>query len=140
MTTGFDWSGRVGEVWAEEWRRTERAFSDLTPHLEAAILAVAPVAGRFLDIGCGVGSTSLAVARERPEAQVFGVDLAPDMVAIANQRAADQANASFITTDVIDWLDRAKSPRHPGLGPGSISPRAAYSRLHGCRLKAGITL
>jgi SAM-dependent methyltransferase len=118
MTLAADWSGRVGEVWAEQWRRTERAFSALEPVLEAAILAVAPERGCFLDIGCGVGTTSLAVARACPAAHVIGADLAADMVAIARQRASKTANAEFIAGDVLDLLDRSHS-RDSGLEPGS---------------------
>lgn len=106
MTAAADWSGRVGEVWAEEWRRTERAFAHLAPVLEAAILAVAPITGRFLDIGCGVGSTSLAIAAARPEAQVTGVDLSAGMIAIARDRAGESPNASFVTADALDHVRR----------------------------------
>ena len=118
MTVAADWSGRVGEVWAEQWRRTERAFSALEPVLEAAILAVAPERGRFLDIGCGVGTTSLAVARARPMAHVTGADLSADMVAIAQQRTTGVPNAGFVAADILELLGGV-NPRHPGLEPGS---------------------
>jgi SAM-dependent methyltransferase len=101
VTVAADWSGRVGEVWAEEWSRTERAFSGLAPVLEQAILAVAPERGRFLDIGCGIGATSRAVASARPDAQVIGVDLAAGMVGVARMRAAGQANLSFLCADAV---------------------------------------
>ena len=89
MTSGLDWSGRVGDVWAEQWRRTERSFTHLTAHLDAAIAAVAPRRGRALDIGCGVGSTGLALRAARPELDVVGVDLSPEMLALAGTRAVD---------------------------------------------------
>jgi len=89
MTDAADWIGRVGEVWADEWRRTDRAFAGLSSSLDAAIAGAAPN-GRFraLDIGCGAGGTSLALARTRPEAAVIGIDLSAPMVSIARQRAA----------------------------------------------------
>lgn len=118
MTTVADWSGRLGEVWAEEWPRTERALSGLAPALERAILAVAPERGRFLDIGCGVGSTGLAIARARPKAHVTGVDLATDLVAIARRRSAGIPNAMFAAADVLELLGRSHAC-HPGLEPGS---------------------
>lgn len=103
MTSAADWTGRVGEVWAEEWPRTERAFAGLAPALEQAILAVAPPRGRFLDIGCGVGSTALAVAAARPNAQITGVDLSPGMIGIARQRAAALPHANFVDADALAY-------------------------------------
>jgi len=40
MTSAGDWTGRVGHVWAAEWRRTDRSFADLARHLDAAIVHV----------------------------------------------------------------------------------------------------
>ncbi|MBB3692935.1 trans-aconitate 2-methyltransferase [Sphingomonas sp. BK580] len=87
MTSGADWSGRVGATWAAEWHRTERAFADIARVLDAAITATAPVAGRAADVGCGVGSTTLALAAARPGLRVIGVDLAAPLVAVARERA-----------------------------------------------------
>lgn len=93
MTSAYDWIGRVGETWASEWQRTDRAFAALTGHLDAAILAGAPTgAFRAADIGCGAGSTSLALARSRPDAMLTGIDLSAQLLAVARQRLAAQAN------------------------------------------------
>lgn len=101
MTTHIDWTGRVGTVWAEEWRRTERAFADLAPRLDAAILAAAPAGAiNALDIGCGAGATAAAFAAARPDAQVTGADLSPDLVAVAEAHHA-RANLSFRTADAL---------------------------------------
>lgn len=99
MTTAPDWQARVGDVWAAEWRRTDRSFADLSRHLDAAILAVAPASGTAVDLGCGAGATSLALAAARPSLSVLGVDLSDALVAVAQQRASEQgtANTRFIT-------------------------------------------
>lgn len=102
MTRAHDWTGRVGDVWADEWRRTERAFAGLAPHLDAAILAAAPAGPiRALDIGCGVGSTSLALAAARPDATVTGVDLSDALVGVARDRGAAQPHAVFRHGDAL---------------------------------------
>lgn len=100
MTNAADWAGRVGDVWAAEWRRTDRAFSGLAPHLDAAILAAAPP-GPFtaLDIGCGAGTTAMTLARARPDATVVGADLSDDLLAVARQRGAELPNLHFIHGD-----------------------------------------
>lgn len=103
MTSGQDWQGRVGDVWAAEWRRTERSFADLARHLDHAIANNAPDTGRALDIGSGAGSTSMALRIARPALQVTGVDLSPELVALATERA-EQGGADglrFVCDDAI---------------------------------------
>lgn len=129
MTAANDWSGRVGDTWAREWRRTERSFSHLAPHLARAILAVAPECGHFLDLGCGVGSTAAEIARARPTASVTGVDLAEPMIAIARERHAID-NLSFVTGDALS-LDLP--PAHLIFSRHGVmffaDPRAAFANL-----------
>jgi len=94
MTDSADWTGRVGDVWADEWRRTDRAFAGLSSALDAAITDAAPAARfRALDIGCGAGGTSLALARARPDATIVGIDLSAPLVSIARERAAADGGA-----------------------------------------------
>ena len=101
MTTAYDWTGRIGDVWAEEWRRTDRSFTNLTPHLNAAILSAAATPTRkIIDIGCGAGATSLATAQALPTAQTTGIDLSPTLIEIAKHRAKTQTNAGFECADI----------------------------------------
>lgn len=129
MTAASDWSGRVGDIWAREWRRTERSFSHLAPHLARAILAVAPECGHFIDLGCGVGSTAAEIARARPTASVTGVDLADPMIAIARERHAVK-NLCFVTGDALS-LDLPPADlifsRHGVMF--FADPRAAFANL-----------
>jgi len=105
MTLAHDWTGAVGDVWAEEWRRTDRGFGALAPHLDAAILAAAPARGSAIDVGCGAGATSIALAKARPALQVTGVDLSPALVEIARVRAAGLTNLSFHVADMAATRD-----------------------------------
>lgn len=100
MTSGYEWTGRVGDAWADLWRDTDRSFAELEPTLEAAILAVAPSDGRAVDLGCGAGTTSLAVAAARPGLGVTGVDVSPALVAVAHDRAGAGGNPGFVLADV----------------------------------------
>jgi SAM-dependent methyltransferase len=101
MTDTAAWQGRVGDVWAQEWYRTDRSFADLSRRLDAAIAALAPPEGRALDIGCGAGGTSLALAAARPHLSVEGLDLSEGLVAVALQRAAEAGlpNLAFSVGD-----------------------------------------
>ena len=99
MTAAPEWINRVGDIWAAEWRRTDRSFAALSRQLDAAILAVAPDAGRAVDLGCGAGATSLALAAARPGLDILGVDLSAALIAVAQERADQQAcdNLRFVT-------------------------------------------
>lgn len=99
MTSGKEWSGAVGDSWAAQWRATDLSFSELARWLDAAILDVAPETGRAIDIGCGAGATSIALALARPGLQVTGMDLSEGLVATARGRAAGIANLRFDVGD-----------------------------------------
>lgn len=102
MTAAYDWTGRVGDVWAEEWRRTDLSFTELSPHLDAAILAAAPETGLAVDIGCGAGGTSIALATARPRLSVVGIDLSENLVATARERGGDRPNLRFRAGDATE--------------------------------------
>lgn len=107
MTRIGDWQGAVGQVWADEWRRTDRSFADLSVALDAAILDATPAdAGQVLDVGCGAGATTLALATVRPALTVTGIDVSAALLAIAKVRAAEgnATNARFLCGDVTTTL------------------------------------
>ncbi len=134
MTTATDWSTRVGEVWAEEWRRTDRAFAGLAPHLDASIAAVAP-ADPFaaLDIGCGAGATAATLATAHPQASVTGVDLSADLLAVARARHRDLPSLTFRHGDALDVAE-ALAPLDLLFSRHGVmffaDPAAAFARLH----------
>jgi len=72
----------------------------LGPIGDAAIKALAPRQGEtFLDVGCGCGRTSLALARAvGPDGSVTGADLSPSMLATGSAEAAAErlGNVRFI--------------------------------------------
>ena len=101
MTTAAEWSGPVGDVWADRWVDTDRSFAPLSVHLDAAILAAAPTgAGRAVDLGCGAGVTSIALATARPDLAVTGVDVSPDLVRTATERGRGIGNFGAAVADL----------------------------------------
>jgi SAM-dependent methyltransferase len=133
MTGKAEWEGRVGTAWAEEWQRTERMFSELAPHLDAAIDAAAPpCGGAVLDVGCGAGSTSLGLAACRPDLAITGVDVSSALLAAARRRAGSQTGLRFLDGDAATMT---------GIGPFDLvmsrhgvmffdDPVAAFRQLH----------
>jgi len=98
-----DWQDRVGRSWAAKYRETDRSFSGLTQVLLDRVSSLRGEA--VLDIGCGAGELALAVARARPGARVIGVDVSPDLIAVAQERGANHANAEFELADAAGWRD-----------------------------------
>ncbi|MCX7284540.1 MAG: class I SAM-dependent methyltransferase, partial [Novosphingobium sp.] len=87
--------------------RTDISFGELTPHLLAAI---AQESGRsIVDIGCGAGELSMAVAAARSSAAVTGVDISADLVATASARAP-AGNVRFIQADASQWVPEGARP------------------------------
>jgi SAM-dependent methyltransferase len=102
MTLAYDWAGRVGDSWADEWRRTDLSFANLSPHLNAAILDAAPQTGIAVDIGCGAGGTAIALAAARPALNVFGIDLSQNLVETARERGAAYPKLRFEVGDASE--------------------------------------
>ena len=101
MTNTNEWEGPVGRSWASEWERTDRSFAAMTPHL---LRSIAALPGRdIVDIGCGAGEVSLAVADARREARVLGIDISADLVATATIRSQGRANCAFALADATCW-------------------------------------
>lgn len=97
MTEAAEWAGPVGDAWAAEWRRTDRSFAGLSRYLDPAIrAAITPGVRTIVDIGCGAGATSMASAQTATSARVVGIDLSPELIAVARGRGAAFANLSFV--------------------------------------------
>ncbi len=132
MTTAADWAGRTGEVWAEEWRRTDRSFAPVDAAIVAAVDGLdLPPEPRLLDIGCGAGATSLALAHRLQRASVTGIDLSAALIAAARVRDAG-GRARFIVADAGRWTDATSFDllvsRHGVMF--FDDPRAAFGHLH----------
>lgn len=82
-------TAELGDVWMPA-----------TGHVHQALLeAEAP---RILDLGCGLGWSSVALARTYPHAVVRGVDLDPDSVAEARTIAAEAGVADRVSFTLAD--------------------------------------
>jgi SAM-dependent methyltransferase len=101
MTSKQDWQGKSGESWAAEWKRTDRSFGSLTERLLARTREF-PFR-RALDIGCGAGELSLALARGNPHTRIVGVDVSPGLVEVARERAGHLSNVEFVLADAAHW-------------------------------------
>jgi SAM-dependent methyltransferase len=97
------WRDQAGDAWAHFYREIDATFR---PFNDALIAAAAPEKNeRILDVGCGCGGTSLALAeRVGRNGHVIGLDLSPSQLAIARERAAAQKLAiEFLEHDAATW-------------------------------------
>ena len=100
MSSAPEWATASGDAWAERWREVDEALGDLAPKLHSAILAAAPEGGfRALDIGCGAGSTTLALAQDRSDASIIACDLSPALVEVARERTAGHSAVQVVLGD-----------------------------------------
>lgn len=93
-TPTHEWNGKSGETWRDNQERLDRM---LAPYGEAAIAAAALASGeRVLDIGCGAGATSLALAaRVGAGGYVLGLDISEPLIARAQERLPPGAPLAF---------------------------------------------
>ena len=93
-----NWNGDSGRAWV-------RVQSTMDRHLEPlgrlALSALAPIAGeQVIDIGCGSGQTSLALADAvAPGGSVLGVDISEPLIELARARAGDRSDVRFLVDD-----------------------------------------
>lgn len=103
------WNGEAGRVWAEVQARLDTLLAPISSALlERA--AVQP-GERVVDVGCGCGDTTLALARAG--AAVWGIDLSEPMLARARERAAaDPALSGRVAFSATDAASQAFSADH----------------------------
>jgi ubiquinone/menaquinone biosynthesis C-methylase UbiE len=90
------WNGPAGRAWVEAQELLDQMFKPFEDLLVEAVSAGS--GGRVLDVGCGTGSTTLAVARLLgAKGRCTGIDISDPMIAVARARAERESRpASFI--------------------------------------------
>ncbi|NRD60703.1 methyltransferase domain-containing protein [Corallococcus exiguus] len=90
------WNGTAGHAWADNQEVLDAMFKPLEDLLAEAV--VTSSARQVLDVGCGTGSTTLAVARRLgTKGHCTGIDISEPMLAAARARAEQEGTpARFI--------------------------------------------
>ena len=91
------WNGRAGQAWIDAQAILDRMFKPFEARLVKAVADRA--AKSVLDVGCGTGGTSLAIARQSGAA-CLGVDISRPMIGAAKARAqVENLPAHFLAAD-----------------------------------------
>ncbi|NPC69560.1 class I SAM-dependent methyltransferase [Corallococcus exiguus] len=90
------WNGTAGRAWVEAQAVLDGMFKPIEDLLAEAV--VTSSARQVLDVGCGTGSTTLAVARRLgAKGRCTGIDISEPMLAAARARAEQEGTpARFI--------------------------------------------
>ena len=126
------WDGSEGAFWARNADGFEQSVARYDPHLLGAA-DIAPNA-RVLDVGCGTGSTTRAIAHVATAGTVLGVDLSARMIEEARERAARDGvgNVVFEQADAQIHPFAAESVDAVVSRTGTMffgDPAAAYANL-----------
>jgi len=95
------WNGRAGRAWVDAQEVLDQMFKPFEDRLAEAVRAGS--GQRVLDVGCGTGSTTLAIARRLgAEGRCVGVDISEPMIAAARAHAEREEGtpARFVRADV----------------------------------------
>jgi ubiquinone/menaquinone biosynthesis C-methylase UbiE len=103
------WNGSGGQSWVDAQEILDKIFRPLEE-----LLVKSTVEGRgrrVLDVGCGTGTTTLAVARMlETEGRCVGIDISGPMLAAARKRATREGtSASFVHGDAQVYAFRPAS-------------------------------
>jgi len=103
------WNGAGGHAWVELQPVLDRVLEPFQ-HLLVDAVAV-PTGGHVLDVGCGTGATTFALAhRLGTDVACTGIDLSEPMIVVARARAEREATPpSFIVGDAQTYAFEAES-------------------------------
>jgi SAM-dependent methyltransferase len=96
------WNGRVGERWARRYGRIDQNLQQITPR--ALEFAGARAGETALDVGCGSGTTTLALAAAVAPGGVTAIDISRPMLEVARARVAEAGHdIAFHLADASDF-------------------------------------
>lgn len=120
---GLDFTISIDSFFQTNVRSAEKLYNK-------AISYLAPDATKIFDLFCGTGTIGQIVASQRPESEVFGVEIVESAIedAKANAKLNNLTNVDFVAADLNKWIKANALPKNATviLDPprAGISPKA----------------
>lgn len=136
-----DWAGEMGQ----KWLANLSLFEEMIAPIGSALLAKADYqpAENVIDIGCGGGATTIAIAKKvASSGSAMGVDISPDLIAAAQERAQESHcnNVDFTCSDA-STVQLSEAPYDRLFSRfGSMffdEPLSAFAHMHSLLKKGG---
>lgn len=136
-----DWAGEMGL----KWLASLSLFEEMIAPIGEALLARAGYQDgeTVIDLGCGGGATTLAIADAvAPSGKVMGLDISPDLIAAAQERAdkSGAGNIAFTCADAatVQLPDAPYDRLFSRFGSMFFAdPVGAFTNFHGLVRKGG---
>jgi ubiquinone/menaquinone biosynthesis C-methylase UbiE len=132
------WNSKVGDTWARMQDRLDAAF---TPITAALLTLAAPQPGEdVLDVGCGSGETTLALAAAvGDDGSALGLDISEQLLARARARGEELlSNAEFRNADAANFAESGFDLIVSRFGVMFFAdPVAAFANLHALAAPGG---
>lgn len=116
------------ETWNKGAAAYQAKFMDLTLYnhtYDVFCAALAKPQAKVLDIGCGPGNITKYLLSKRPADTLFGIDIAPNMIALAQK---NNPGASFAVMDMRQLGDL--QTKFDGIVAGFCLPYLPHQDLH----------
>jgi predicted TPR repeat methyltransferase len=99
LTMMNDPSQHNAQVYSQHVASYSQRFFELGPYKDSfdTVLALTPQGGRVIELGCGPGNVIHYLLSRRPDLNILGLDLSPEMVRVAVER---NGGAAFRVMDL----------------------------------------
>jgi SAM-dependent methyltransferase len=88
-----------------QWSEPKRSTLAFHEYAEAKLRS----AGRIVDLGCGAGAATAYLASRHPDQEFVGVDISPELIAIAARLARDKSSGN-LSFRADDWYGLGEYP------------------------------
>lgn len=133
------WNGPAGRRWSERQVAQDRLFAAVTEQILAR--AAARPGERVIDLGCGAGALSVALASQvLPGGQVLGIDVSAPLLEVARRRTDPALPVEYQLADASVHSFAAHAADLLVSRFGSMffaDPPAAFRNLHGALRRDG---
>ncbi|WP_203837560.1 class I SAM-dependent methyltransferase [Winogradskya humida] len=103
--------------------RAKTTGADATATITILAAATNPLPNRVADIGCGRGTTTVALARQYPSAAIVAVDQSPALLAVvADRLRAQNHEALLVSADFTGFEGSLPTSTWPSRRSASTTP------------------